>query len=152
MELLQLKANVQAEGQRLLEKKIQNLEAMLSDLNDALRSESKSTAGDKHETGRAMAHLEIEKLGRQLADAKKMAVAFNGLDADKTLDTVGPGALVKTSMGLFYVSVALGKIEANGKSIFALSPGAPLGRKILGAKKGDEIPFNGKRIAIVEVV
>ena len=32
----------------------------------ALESESKSSAGDKHETGRAMIQLEREKLGEQI--------------------------------------------------------------------------------------
>ena len=32
----------------------------------ALESESKSSAGDKHETGRAMVQLEREKLGEQI--------------------------------------------------------------------------------------
>jgi len=36
----------------------------LKQLSDAIASESKSTAGDKHETGRAMINLEQENLSK----------------------------------------------------------------------------------------
>ncbi len=38
------------------------------DLRESLDSETKSSAGDKHETGRAMLQLEREKAGSQLAE------------------------------------------------------------------------------------
>ena len=43
------------------------LEKQKEALQLALTSESKSSAGDKHETGRAMIQLEREKLGNQIA-------------------------------------------------------------------------------------
>ena len=39
------------------------------DAQNGLQSESKSSAGDKHETGRAMLQLEAEKLGKQLQES-----------------------------------------------------------------------------------
>jgi len=38
-------------------------------VQESLAAEGKSTAGDKHETGRAMLQLEREKLGLQLKNA-----------------------------------------------------------------------------------
>ena len=40
-------------------------------LQESLNSETKSSAGDKHETGRAMVQLEQEKLGQQLQEIEK---------------------------------------------------------------------------------
>ena len=48
------------------------IEARIAAVSEALEAESKSSAGDKHETGRAMLQLEREKLGHQLAEAEKI--------------------------------------------------------------------------------
>ena len=50
----------------LLEKKMGVLEQQKENLQKDLTSEAKSSAGDKHETGRAMIQLELEKLGNQI--------------------------------------------------------------------------------------
>ena len=41
------------------------------ELLEALASESKNSAGDKHETGRAMLQLEREKLGEQIKKTER---------------------------------------------------------------------------------
>lgn len=42
-------------------KRLQTIEEVLSSNQKALQAETKSSAGDKHETGRAMLQLEMEK-------------------------------------------------------------------------------------------
>ena len=49
-----------------LQKRKNLLEQRKNELQLALTSENKSSAGDKHETGRAMIQIEREKLGNQL--------------------------------------------------------------------------------------
>ena len=46
------------------------------ELYQSLNSEEKSSAGDKHETGRAMIQLEIEKLGNQIKKIEKEYLFF----------------------------------------------------------------------------
>ncbi|MWD30855.1 3-oxoacyl-ACP synthase, partial [Aquicoccus sp. SCR17] len=41
-------------------------------LQESLNSETKSSAGDKHETGRAMVQLEQEKLAQQLVELDRL--------------------------------------------------------------------------------
>ena len=55
-----------------VEERIARIQNNIKGIQEALTSETKSSAGDKHETGRAMLQLEREKLGRQLAEAEKM--------------------------------------------------------------------------------
>lgn len=57
--------------ERKVEERIQHLQLALDDAMQATADDSKSTAGDKHETSRAMAHLEQEKLGSQFSEALK---------------------------------------------------------------------------------
>lgn len=51
--------------------RLARIQGQIKELETALTSETKSSAGDKHETGRAMIQLEREKLGQQLAELEK---------------------------------------------------------------------------------
>ncbi len=44
----------------------------MADLEESLENESKSSAGDKYETGREMINYEFEKLSGQLKEFKKL--------------------------------------------------------------------------------
>ncbi len=122
------------------------LERIKSDialLNDALRevqlsanNETKSSAGDKYETGRAMAQLEIEKLSGSLSE-KERALAFVNALSLEPLAHVAPGALVKTSSGLFYLSVNGGEIITPAGVVRCISTASPLGTAIKGKTTGD---------------
>ena len=48
----------------------------------------KSSAGDKHETGVAMAHLEQEKIGKQLQLVESMLSTVNKLTPISSLDKI----------------------------------------------------------------
>ena len=50
-------------------KRIQTIEAVLLSLEESRSNESKSSVGDKYETGRTMLQLEEEKNKTQLLDA-----------------------------------------------------------------------------------
>ena len=54
--------------QHFVNNRLQTVQDTLFHSNQkALQSETKSSAGDKHETGRAMLQLEMEKAGQQLS-------------------------------------------------------------------------------------
>ena len=59
-----------------LTQSLEGLEIRKAEILLALESESKSSAGDKHETGRAMIQLEREKLGEQIKKAEKIERHF----------------------------------------------------------------------------
>ena len=56
----------------LLLEKLHSIQQQIDDIKLALSEDTKSTAGDKHETARSMAQLEQEKLGKQYLETKKM--------------------------------------------------------------------------------
>lgn len=60
------KAAVQQHFLDLLDEKISVIRQKLDELQESLKNETKSTAGDKHETARAFVHIEQENTGRQL--------------------------------------------------------------------------------------
>lgn len=55
-----------------VENRFQTIQNTINEIQESLLSETKSSAGDKHETGRAMLQLEREKSGNQLAEIQKI--------------------------------------------------------------------------------
>lgn len=142
MDTKQLKESLK---QMMLESVEQQLKSALERMDEALeavQSETKSTAGDKHETGRAMAQLEQEKAGKIIQATKQSKNRVQSLPLEE-MKTVGLGAVVETNKGAFYISLAMGKILLEGKTYYAVSPTAPLVQAMLGLKVGDSFVFNG---------
>ena len=135
----------------LVSEKLNGIQKEFDALREALLSETKSTAGDKHETGRAMAQLEQEKLSAQLAETRKSLDRLKQINAESKMDQIGFGSLVKTSRGYFLVSVGIGAIPVGDNSVFCITAGSPIGQKLLGKSSGDSIELNGE-IEIVSVI
>lgn len=133
------------------EKEISALQSDLKDLYDSLKNESKSTAGDKHETGRAMMHLEIEKKGKQLQVLQQIHKTIEQLSPDAKCHQVEKGSLVQTNFGWFYMAASLGEIQVEQEKVFVMSSASPLAKAFWNKTKGDEIAFNGRKYRIKQV-
>jgi hypothetical protein len=55
-----------------IENRLLTVKKTMAEIQESLLSETKSSAGDKHETGRAMLQLEREKAGNQLVEIIKI--------------------------------------------------------------------------------
>jgi transcription elongation GreA/GreB family factor len=120
-------------------------------INDALQSgntETKSSAGDKHETGRALLQLEQEKNTRQLYESIALKEKLVRIDPALTSDVVTVGSVVMTSAGNFYIAIAAGKVEVEGKLYVTISPSSPIAIKMMGLKTDQHIDFNGQNYQI----
>ena len=117
---------------------------------ESSRSETKSSAGDKYETGREMANQERDRNAAHLQQAQQLQAELARIDPALPCDTVRPGALVSTSLGRFYISISAGKLE--DADVFAVSAAAPVAVALRGLRAGQEAVFNGKaaRIEAVE--
>lgn len=135
----------------LLSTKISALVNDLEEIKAGLADNTKSTAGDKHETSRAMAHLEQEKLGTQLMQLKEQESILTAIDCSITSIQVEPGSFVQTDSGSFFVTIPLGEIKEN-PSFFAVSAASPLIQKMLGKSVGDVIEMNGRTITITAIL
>lgn len=131
--------------------KIAVIQTQLDALKSDLESDTKSTAGDKHETSRAMIHLEQERLAAQLDPLQQMKGILSSLDPSHSDTAIKQGSLIETDSGNYYLSVGFGKIDVNGTLIFCLSPSTPIAQLLLGKEAGDSISFNGKEIKINKV-
>jgi transcription elongation GreA/GreB family factor len=121
---------------------------LLSELNQGAQNDSKSSAGDKHETARAMMQLEQEKIGKQLQEAEEINNALNKIDTQLTSKNIAVGSLVKTNFGYFYLAAALGKLIINNQEVYVLSPKSPLGLKLIGLTSNSNFEINARKYSI----
>ena len=134
-----------------IENRLVRINSSIDSLQEALTSETKSSAGDKHETGRAMIQLEREKLGNQLAEAQLLQELFNKIPLQASSTQVGLGSLVLTDQQNYYMGISAGEMKIDGVSYFAIAPNTPIGKLLLGKVVGDVVVFNSKKIVIRQI-
>lgn len=119
--------------------------SIASNKND-LFSETKSSAGDKHETGRAMIQLEMEKSGQQLAVINQMKAVLEKISIENTSKSICLGSLIITNKANYFLAISAGKITINTIDYFVVSTNSPIGNQLLGKKPGEIISFNTAEI------
>lgn len=107
--------------------------------------ESKSSAGDKYETARAMGQLDRDMYARQYEQARQERVLLERIDSHQSPQHVSLGALVNTSMGIFFIAVSLGSIKVDNETIMVVSAQSPIGALLMGKVVGDTFDFRGKK-------
>ena len=112
----------------------------------ALFSETKSSAGDKHETGRAMLQLEMEKASQQLAVINQMKAVLDKIIIENTSTISCLGSLIITDKANYYLAISAGKITINAIDFYAISTHSPIGKELLGKTIGAIISFNNAKI------
>jgi len=136
---------------QVLERRTFDLKEQMQELSEAAAMDSKSTAGDKHETSRAMVQLEQERTGQQLRNAEQQLAEFLKIDFQKNISLVSPGSLVQTDKGIFFIALALGKLQVEAQAVFVISIQSPLGKAFAGFKEKDTVIFNGVSYQIIGI-
>lgn len=128
--------------------KIISLESILNELNESAKNETKSTAGDKHETALVMLQIEQENTRKKLAEAFEQKTQLERIDIHKKSDSIIKGSLIKTDKGYFFLSLGLGKIIIEETTITALSIQSPLGTQLIGLKIQQSAAINNVQYII----
>ena len=122
----------------------------LASLQEALTSEAKSTAGDKHETGRAMIHQEMRQVNDTLQRSQSALQEWTRMKQTQTAPVrVASGVVVETTGPWVLVGLPLGKLSLQGGLLLGVSPEAPLAQAWHGAKVGDEVRLGSSTFQIV---
>jgi len=129
-----------------VDEKYNTVTSIIESNKKALFSETKSSAGDKHETGRAMLQLEMEKASQQLAVIIEMKEVLAKIEIQKISEIICLGCLIKTSKANYYLAISVGKITIENTDYYAVSTNSPIGKQLLGKSIGDSIPFNEAEI------
>jgi hypothetical protein len=134
-----------------VQERIAACQAAIQAAQESANSETKSSAGDKYETGRAMAQNERDRNTVQLRQAQQLLGELQRINPETPCATVHPGALVHTSMGVFYISISAGRLMLDGQDYFAVSAAAPVVAALTGKRAGEQVLFNGKPVVITTI-
>lgn len=150
------KGKIKAELHRLclefVENRFQTIQKIIKEIEVSLTSETKSSAGDKHETGRAMLQLEREKAGNQLAEVQKVKEGFSKIDIAKVSSNIGLGTLVYTTQANYFISISAGVLKVEDNNFFAISPNTPIAKLLIGKKVGDQIQFRNLNFKVINLI
>jgi transcription elongation GreA/GreB family factor len=127
---------------QLASEKVQHLQQVLDDLKQSGSNETKSTAGDKHETALAMLQIEQEQKRAQLKEAQIQKAAVEKINPAIIAATIVTGSLIKTNKDYLFMSAALGKAVVDAFAVTALSPQSPLGKQLMGLTVGGTAVIN----------
>lgn len=153
MPLKYIKEKIYNHCHSYIRQRIETALQAIASVEAAGAEDTKSSAGDKYETGREMMKQELERHQQLLAGAREMEQTLEGLGptVQGSSATIVPGSLIRTDQGLFYLAVGIGKLSIEGQDIFVLSPSAPVGKLLIGKQAGDSISFNTKTYYILEI-
>jgi len=138
--------------QEFVQNKLQTIEQTIQSNQHALESETKSSAGDKHETGRAMLQLEMEKAGQQLKGVSEMKQQLDRIDIEFVSKNIRLGSVVFTNQANYFIAISSGKIEIDKTVFFAISSDSPIGKLLLGKEVNDEVVFREQPIRIENIL
>lgn len=135
-----------------VENRFQTIQNTINEIQESLTSETKSSAGDKHETGRAMLQLEREKAGNQLAEIQKIQVQLSKISMANTSEVVGLGSVVYTNKSNYFIAISAGEIKIDSTIFYAISPNTPIGQLLIGKTVGDEVIFREQKFKIETIL
>ena len=134
-----------------LREKLSTCEEALSSTRAAFASDTKSSAGDKHEVGRAMVQQELDKLEEQRSKLIGLQQELARVPLDRVYDRVALGALVSTDQGTYFIAIGLGAVQVDGEVCYAVSLASPIGQALKDKRAGELVQFNGKRMTVVVI-
>lgn len=137
---------------QVLDSRIAEIETAIASAKEARDNESKSSAGDKYETGRAMLQIELDNLEHQLKNQLELKTEVLRVNPELTTEKISFGSLISSTNGTYFIAIGLGKILIGNETVYAISLASPLGQALKGAQKDNTISLNGKSITINHVL
>ncbi|MFC2186028.1 3-oxoacyl-ACP synthase [Peijinzhouia sedimentorum] len=135
----------------IVAEKLKSTKEEMNLTKEASFEETKSSAGDKFETGREMMQQEADKFTRQIEELNKIYRLIDTLNLSKSSEKIEAGSIVKTNLNTFFISASLGMVDFQGEKLMLISAISPLASALLDKKAGEQITFNSRTYTIEEV-
>lgn len=133
-----------------LKQKMEELNSEIAKIEESAANETKSSMGDKYETGREMMMQEKVKLNGRLETLVKQMTALGTIDETQH-QVVKNGSLVETTHANFFIIAAIGVLEIEREQVYVISQVAPFAKELIGKREGDEFHFNGRQQHILSL-
>ncbi|WP_297087865.1 GreA/GreB family elongation factor [uncultured Draconibacterium sp.] len=135
----------------IIDERIERAQLAIASAKESRDGETKSSVGDKYETGRTLMQQEVEKNRVQLNQAERLKTELGNINLRKKHSCVEFGSLVNCKQNTYFISAALGQIEVDGRTCFCISLASPVGQALRHKKVGDTVNFRGKSITILTI-
>ena len=135
------KSEVIAELDRQLLRKLSYLNTSLKQAIDSRNSDTKSSAGDKFETSREMAQIEIQKIETEISKTQQFITDL----ASKA------SQLIITDKGAFLISIPFGKVMVNTTEVFCISNSAPITKQLVNTEISANFEYRGVTYNILDI-
>lgn len=148
---LEIKKLLHGKCTEYIDHRIDSIQKKLDDVVESRSNETKSSAGDKHETGRTMMQLEEQKATVQLFAALEVKQKLNLINCNELQSEIALGSLVECNTGSYYISISAGKLVLEDSLYYAISMDSPIGKSLAYKRIGDLINFNDREIKVLSI-
>jgi transcription elongation GreA/GreB family factor len=142
------KSQIQANLRSILENTLEEARREYLLAKESRDSDTKSSAGDKFETGREMMQREMDKLSALVDNTLNSIAKLDRIADLPTSMVISEGSLVETDQETYFISIGYGKLD----TIYAISIESPLGLELKGKRVGDRIEMRGRNITIKSIL
>ena len=142
------KSEIHANLRSILEKTLDEARREYVLAKESRDSDTKSSAGDKFETGREMMQREMDKLSALVDNTLNSIAKLDRLTDLSAAAVISEGSLVVTDQETYYISIGYGKLD----SVYAISIESPLGVELKGKRVGECIEMRGRKITIKSIL
>jgi hypothetical protein len=149
---MNLKESIVHSCHQSLQTQISKMQDMIRDLALDALNDAKGSAGDKHEVGLAIMHLEQEKLNQKLALLLQQKQVLGAIVFTNDSRKITLGSLIKTKQAYFLLGIALPSFKFEDSIVFPISTDAPLAKEFLGKSVHEKVVFNGVSYLIEAVL
>lgn len=146
-----IKENLLQQIFSILDERIGMADKSIESAKESRDSETKSSVGDKYETGRTLMQMEVEKNRSLRSKTLLLKAELQKIDPNKKYAKVEFGSLVLTTQNNYFISTALGKFELDGVSFFCISLASPIGKLLFNKNEGETFSFQNKSIVITKI-
>ena len=136
----------------VLNYKIKTLRKTISETIESRNNDTKSSAGDKYETGREMLQIEIRNNETQLNKTLDLKKELSFINLQKIYKKVEYGSLVITNQGNYFIAIGIGKVEINKNNYYSISFASPIGKLLQNKKIGERFIFQEKEFKITDLI
>jgi hypothetical protein len=135
------KSVVIAELDKQLLTKLSYLTTNLEQAIVSRNSDTKSSAGDKFETSREMAQIEIHKIETEILKTQQFITDLFSKDIQ----------FIITDKGAFLISIPFGKLMVSGTEVFCISKTAPITSPLINTKVSGNFDYRGVAYNVLNI-
>lgn len=148
MNKLQLKEKLLAEGKRLQETVVHDLETSTTNLLTSANREGEEDGDSRFESTQEERMDERDLLQGPLDAAVRNLTILQSISPDAPHGTVTLGSVVMTPDQNFFVSINLGTMVVEQQSFVGISTAAPIYQAMANKKEGDSFVFQDREYRI----